>query len=720
MANELIESLKKIDDDKKLEKKLCELLKAKKLKTKDLITASEVKKKPLIIPPTILNKIGDNFFNGKNEFQENDEFAVELYELAVKQNDDNPESYYNLAWCKCFERGTTIDLKNAEKYCRKAIQLGIKNDNSIYLMGIILWRQKKWKDAADQFIQFIKSDDPDKDHSSKAQYYLGLFYSEKIETPNLKKALAYLKNVHTESDFYKKAQAKIKLLSYLKEIDDIFKSIPKEIEEDSSEETGKKPVKKVVAFKEDEQKSQSSVKTLKKIPDKKDEQNSEEPFKPLKKNGWYAISPLLHGHDPNEDDNIITEYELASINFDIAKSASEIATQRKKELPEKDLPQSTKKAVKKTLLEIEKTSLSNAEKKRDEAEEKYDDLMNSATIKHYERQRKVEETYFAPVKTLANDSKKFAQSIQKHRLATSQDKIETIDVSSQPTRRLITAELGVISVGIKHNNKSSGTDKNYGWSTNQNTTTNGKYKTFTYCYDETISLGCSKFSYRQDNNPNLDHPGNYYMYGLGEYSAIMDFINKITDSGNEINIVKEKKLANYMLRYSQSGTPMTLDELKKLYMEATDNDLLKIHRIFYHCFVKEPSRFFLAKQTDHQLPLASANARALQLLVRGHLTMEDVFSQDAPYGVFTAEGVKDDISALKIKIDRINEKYEQQILNINSAHADNYYAFMHHHPQAKVIPTRQQFRKELQEVYGGESDSNGEGYSTDDEFTLKM
>lgn len=48
------------------------------------------------------------------------------------------------------------------------------------------------------------------------------------------------------------------------------------------------------------------------------------------------------------------------------------------------------------------------------------------------------------------------------------------------------------------------------------------------------------------------------------------------------------------------------------------------------------------------------------------------------------------------------------------------YSFLKEHRRAQCIATRKQLRKELQDVYGGESDSDGEGYDTDEDYRPEL
>ncbi len=442
---------------------------------------------------------------------------------------------------------------------------------------------------------------------------------------------------------------------------------------------------------------------------------------PLKKSAWYMISIHLQAHDVYEESEALTTAEMAAFDYEQAKQSLTLIQSKIKQVKNNHLPALTIKALKdkKGELLAQVNTTKAAYKKAKKASEL---VKEAANIRRYYRQRQVEQTYFSPKRTYKPKTRKLSFTIQNNRLSDSDVAVKTLTVDNQSTRRLITAEVAVMNSGLQLKGFGSTYDAHFGWTTGYQESGAGSYSTYemTYCYSETVSLGGTIITYRQRNNPHVNHPGDYYMLDLGTYEQMYNFILTIInpEESEEIDYIVEKNLAQYMLRYTQTGKTMTLEELSEFSQELTQNDLKKLNRIFYHCFVKEPARFFLARDEEHQLPMASAQARALKLLVRGHITMADVFAQDAPYGVFTGKELGSDVNAVKEKIDRINDKYEHQIMNIAVNHADNYYAFMHHHPNANTLPTRQILHDELIDVYGGESDSDGEGYDTDDEFTL--
>lgn len=692
MANEHIEKLKKLvkNNPKDIEKILADLLKNNKLTPDELLAAQQAQGDPLKIPPKILNNLGLNFRQGKNDFPQNEKLAIKLYEAAALQNFG--AAYYN--WAICARYGFGMEAKNielAKGLFLKAIKFGYKD--AIYHYGTLLWEEGNWEEAKKQFsiVESSNRDNSQEKNISDAWYYLGLFHFEKEKPRDVRKALFYFRWVKNTSKNYENAQKKIKeiKLFYSAKIKKKFELVEKE-----------KPT--TVVFQPD--------------------QNDVATFRPLKRKAWHEISPSLHGHDPQEEESVLMEYELAVLNCNTAKSAVELSKKHEKEVSEKELPVSVLEAIKEVTKKAEE-KYSEAKASLQTAQINYSQMKNAVIDKRSKRQRKTEETFFAPERSYAKDAMDLCLTLQENRFSESAQNVKLLKVKDQPTRRLITAEIGVMSAGLELGNGFDGNTygSHFGWTTGISKQSSGEFSSYSanYCHTETVALTEeTKFQYHQRNNPHANHPGDYFMFNLGEYAQIISVIDGVTGSSTEkANIANEKKLASYMLRYSNTGQPMVLEELKQLNENTTEDDLVRIHRIFYHCCVKEPSRFFLANQDNRQLPLATANARALQLLVRGHLTMRDVFSQNAPYGVFTGKEIGKNTTGLNEKIDRINEKYEQQILNTNSHHADNYYAFMRHHPQGSTVPTRQQFREELQSVYGGINDSDGEGYDTEEDFT---
>ena len=70
------------------------------------------------------------------------------------------------------------------------------------------------------------------------------------------------------------------------------------------------------------------------------------------------------------------------------------------------------------------------------------------------------------------------------------------------------------------------------------------------------------------------------------------------------------------------------------------------------------------------------------------------------------------------KISRIDATYEEWL---KLQHPREYMLFFKQHHQGQVLATRARYRKDLQFLYGGENDSDGEGYESEgDSRSLRM
>jgi len=231
-----------------------------------------------------------------------------------------------------------------------------------------------------------------------------------------------------------------------------------------------------------------------------------------------------------------------------------------------------------------------------------------------------------------------------------------------------------------------------------------------YSNFESVSLYNTKIRYRHRVNPHRNNLGDYFMDEIGTYEDILRHLQKITFNRDEnIQNNNEKLIAQWMMRYASTGQALSLQELQNMSANATQNDLNTLHRIFYHCLIKEISCRMLPGDESRDLPLATAQARAIKLLANGHLHLKDVFAQDAPYGVFTGKEIMkgENFEQLKRKIARIDRKY---------------FAFLHQEPIEEntdanyilqLFQPRQSLHNDLLEFYGGDNDTAGEGYDSD-------
>lgn len=92
--------------------------------------------------------------------------------------------------------------------------------------------------------------------------------------------------------------------------------------------------------------------------------------------------------------------------------------------------------------------------------------------------------------------------------------------------------------------------------------------------------------------------------------------------------------------------------------------------------------------------------------------MQDVFSQDAPFGVFTGTNIGENIARVRGKIKEIDRLYIEFCLK-PTVETSKQVTFFRTHKKGEFVTTRQQLHADLREGYGGDSDTDGEGYDSD-------
>jgi hypothetical protein len=120
-----------------------------------------------------------------------------------------------------------------------------------------------------------------------------------------------------------------------------------------------------------------------------------------------------------------------------------------------------------------------------------------------------------------------------------------------------------------------------------------------------------------------------------------------------VYIENEKILARMILRFTHDGVPFTLEELQCLNPELIHEDKVHMDRICYHFFVKRVVKWLIATQEENAqllLPLASIQARTLQLLEMGIITLQEAFDQDGLYGVFYSDE-RSNVSHIHLSLD---------------------------------------------------------------------
>lgn len=437
-----------------------------------------------------------------------------------------------------------------------------------------------------------------------------------------------------------------------------------------------------------------------------DDQKAKEKTAKKPESGFVRLSDTLDGYAPNAAAYSLIKLNFSSIECETAEQAVASADHHLKDAEMKDLPETTVKALKKrkATLEVEAKKARKNYKKVKLSHEQ------AAEEKEFKRQIQTEKHFFSASRALSNKSRAKAYALQANRLTSDSKEVKMISVTNVPVRRMITAELAVMQASLDlFGQPQKAYDTDFGWFV----TGKDPYSPYLVEYGnkEKLKLGSTEITYKQRTNPHYNHKGDYFMDNLGDYSKIGSVIDEITQG----NKTKEKRLATFMLRYSKTGQAIALDELQSLNADAKENDKDQINTILYHIFVKEPVRWMQPHDPTHEIPWATAQSRAVRLIEAGHLKMVDVFSQFAPYGVFTDKNIGKDenIAKVKEKVRNITLLYQELILKPSVLRSAKYVRFFKDHNNGELLSTRGRLHNELEETYGGASDTDGEGYDSE-------
>jgi len=714
MKREQIQLIKNLTTQKKfedLETTLKKWLINKEIEIDDLIESCS--KNIITISHDILNKIGLLYGQGKEEFTQNPESAFKLYQFAAKLGNagatGNSAQYY-------FD-GRAPGGKNLESayiLCQKAIQLGA---NRNFLMGEILYEQRQYLEAIQPLKLIInnqKSSKEEKDKAAELEIECLFAIGQALyQQGNFQEAVKYLRQIIEKPDSapnkQKKEAREIEKACLTRQLELLYEKTKNLLPIESvknKESVGDSITNPLGAMSLSESVPtnilQEDIPNQKALP------------------GWSLISQEIDAFDINDCTELTMRVKLIELEVQAAEAALDIAQKHVAMARENKLPKEILEALAQKQKEYNKI-YQELEAKKETILQAYQSYIDT-TEQIIRRQNQTEQRFFNPRRTKKQQTFQLAMELEKRRLH--EDVLDPLVLGIDqipPARRMITAERSTMEASIElFGRASSQYGTKTGWSSNPNSRINlsSYYSSYTqdYSFIETIQIGNSQIQYKQRTDPHYNHLGDYIMQGLGAYNNIITVLNKITGSNAETaNVQNERKLAELMLKFSHDGKPVNLQQLQEINEEAMEVDVNNLNRVFYHCFVKEIARWMLPKDKSHELPLATAQSRALQLIKNGHLTIKEVFSQHAAYGVFTGQNIGNDMAELREKIVRINMLYNKAILEQRPNNFLPYIQFWKEHNSANTLPSRKELRHELQETFGGESDTDGEDYESDNE-----
>ncbi len=690
----------------------------------------------LKISPQVINRFAVKLQLGKDDLTKSPKFAFTLYEYAGTKGNGSAKRNAAMHYSDPSYGGVEQNIDKAIKLFKEALESKEKVDCHFFLAKAYL-KNNALKEAF-MYFKLIKSDD--KDYASANTFIkeilnqqLTCIYESVIKIPRFTNVDNFCRNLY---DLYKKRFERSKKEFELKEPsngffaeDRVFPTGDECLPVIEASITGLIGICRMLCNKFPGRKIhyQRVIRLLQHefakvkssdanpIPELKELKLEEKMVSQPK--GWLPLSPVLDGYNFKLIHEPITDMELKSLEYDMAMQAVSLAQSRLNKAKQEKLPLETVQALEKKLSQLQ-TQKGTTQNKYEQLEQNYNDLVNGAELKELKRQTQTEKHFFSPHRTNKPQPRELALSLQKNRITDKKEDIQTLTLDQTPARRLITAEISTIEASLKIYGRSEdeyGTD--FGWHVDNSEQKTGSYKNYEIKHGNTekVKLDNTEIRYRQRVNPHYDHLGDYYMYDLGDYSKIISVINSMTGTNDEtVAVENEKKLAKYMLEFSQYGRPINLaNNLKEINPDATEDDIKKIDRIFYHCFVKEPARWMLPKTSSHELPFATAQIRAIKLIAHGHLSMKEVFDQHALYGVFTGKEIGKKIEEVREKIKRINHLYTEVFLKISQKYFHKHIEFFKSHENGQLVTTRKELHRELKEAYGGDSDTDEEGYDSD-------
>jgi hypothetical protein len=204
---------------------------------------------------------------------------------------------------------------------------------------------------------------------------------------------------------------------------------------------------------------------------------------------------------------------------------------------------------------------------------------------------------------------------------------------------------------------------------------------------------------------------NLYILDLGTYEALYrTLILKLTSGDAE----KEKQLAAFMIRYGKLHQGISLEELLAMNTSSTIDDVKKFNRLCFLMLDKEQGQWLSAPDKKYHLGLSVSQARCLILLKEGMICFKDVFSKNPPMGVYSSSNLISDEgrNAVVAACQRIDDLYLTYLQK--NKYSTDYAAFIKKYadqPARKCL--LRTAHQDLKTVYGGDSDTDGEGYNSD-------
>jgi len=231
---------------------------------------------------------------------------------------------------------------------------------------------------------------------------------------------------------------------------------------------------------------------------------------------------------------------------------------------------------------------------------------------------------------------------------------------------------------------------------------------------ERYQVGESITTAEHRTNPKRERLGDSFLPEYGAYTKhIYQTLKLLCNEETE----KEQQLATWMIRYGKTHQSVSMEELKSIYPSAQKNQVDAFNHICFLIMEKEQMQWQCASQPEYCLGMAVAQARALLLIEQGHLCFKDAFKNEVFFGVYSQKELLKNPGKVEAACDHIEEMYTAYL---QAKSLKQYLCFfkknLENHDRLEPILTREQAHQDLKAVYGGESDTDDEGYVSDLSF----
>jgi hypothetical protein len=334
------------------------------------------------------------------------------------------------------------------------------------------------------------------------------------------------------------------------------------------------------------------------------------------------------------------------------------------------------------------------------------------------RRHAAERRFFQPSRsTKASELIALTEELIAQRFRTSDEEPEPIHLEGKSARLLITSERLFQEAILTLNNESTKpfslgipTAREKPWSLISSYS--GRVSgTNNFGPKEYYQTGETIIESEHRENPKPQRLGNSFLPQHSTYNVFYNFLSGLTDDQAE----KEKALARYMIRYGKNHIPLTLKELEEIYDKANIDDVNRFNQFCFLILEKEQAQWHSATNESLTLGMSVAQARCLILIEAGALNFREVFRNTVCFGVYSHKDILQSPKSVAETCAYIEELYMKYLQGKKS---EDYYPFFKKTLTGKgeerdVILTRGQAHADMLQVYGGESDTDDEGYETD-------